>query len=136
MKEKEVRKLVREQLEEHLGQWTKDKAKKTWTGVKNFGKAVGRETRETLTAAKILGKVIAKKEPTPEEIKFLKGQSADLGKAAILLGLQLVPGSSLAVVAIEKFLRKHNMTMFPKSQSDTQQNTGQDPAAGQQPAAG
>lgn len=116
MEEKEVRKIVREQLEENLGGWVKKQAQTGWQKTKDFGKAVKRETKETLMAAKILGKILKKQEPTPEEIKFLKGQSGDLAKALVLLGLQAVPGSSLAVIAIEKFLKKYGMTMFPKAQ--------------------
>jgi hypothetical protein len=118
MNEGNVRKLVREFLQEDLGSWVKEKSHKAWQGTKDFGKAVSRESRETLIAAKILGKLLTKKEPTPEEIKFLKGQTVDLGKAVALLGLQFVPGSSLGIIALEKMLKKHGMTMFPKSQGN------------------
>ena len=117
MEEREIRRLVREQLEESVGGWIKKQAQSGWQKTKDFGQAVKRETKETLMAAKIFGKLLKKQEPTPEEIKFLKGQGGDLAKALVLLGLQAVPGSSLAVIGIEKFLKKHGMTMFPQSQT-------------------
>lgn len=84
--------------------------------LKKFNSAFKRESRETIIAAKILKKIIMKKEPTKEEISFLKSQSADIGKAAALIGLQLVPGSSIGIIALEKALKKYGMTIFPKSQ--------------------
>ena len=51
---------------------------------------------------------------TEKEIGFLKGQFADLGKAVGLLGLQLVPRSSLGIIALEKIGKKKGFTVFPK----------------------
>jgi len=116
MTENKIRKIVKESIEESLGGWAKDKANKTWQSTKKVGKAIGRETKETAIAAKILYKLVKRKNPTPEEIKFLKGQSADLGKALALIGLQAIPGSSAVVIALEKVLKKYGMTLFPKKQ--------------------
>ena len=83
---------------------------------KGVGKVFKREAHETRVASKILMKIIKGKDVTPEEIKYLKDQSADLGKALTVIGLQAVPGSSLAIVAIEAVGRKHGFTLFPKEQ--------------------
>ena len=118
MTEQEVRQLVRECLrQEGIGSWTKEKAKKAWQTTKDTGKAIGRETKETIAAAKVLYRLIKGGEPSAEEVKFLKSQSADFGKALVLIGLQAVPGSSLAVVGLEKLLKKYGMTLFPQSQN-------------------
>lgn len=77
-----------------------------------------REGKETYIAAKILFKISKGKEVTPEQIKFLKEQSVDIGKALALIGLQAVPGSSVAIVALEKIGEKHGFTLFPKDQND------------------
>ena len=80
-----------------------------------FNRAFRRESKETVVAAKILRKLIKDESSvSKEEIKFLKNQGADLGKAASLLSLQLVPGSSLGIIAIEKIGKKKGFTLFPK----------------------
>lgn len=98
-----------------------DKSKKVWEETKNIGKAAKREAQETRDASKILMKIVKGKDVTPEEVKFLKDQSVDLGKAVALIGLQAVPGSSVAIIAIEKVGQKHGFTLFPKDQVDPEQ---------------
>jgi len=79
------------------------------------GRAFKRESKETVVAAKILRKLIKDEDSvTEEEVKFLKNQGADLGKAVGLLGLQLVPGSSVGIIALEKIGKKKGFTIFPK----------------------
>lgn len=51
---------------------------------------------------------------SPEQIAFLKDQSVNLGKAFALIGLQAVPGSSVAIVLLEKVAEKHGFTLFPR----------------------
>jgi len=88
---------------------------------KDLGKAFQREAHETEVASKILMKMVKGKDVTNEEIKFLKDQSVDLGKALAIIGLQAVPGSSLAIVAIEAVVQKHGFTLFPKAQIEPSQ---------------
>jgi hypothetical protein len=79
------------------------------------GRAFKRESKETVIAAKILKRLIKDENSvSDEEIKFLKSQGADLGKAVGLLGLQLVPGSSVGIIALEKIGKKKGFTIFPK----------------------
>lgn len=94
---------------------------------KVLGKAFQREARETEVASKILMKIIKGKEVTPNEIKFLKDQSVDLGKALALIGLQAVPGSNLAIIAIEKVGQKHGFTLFPKAQIEPNEQKQNNP---------
>ena len=61
------------------------------------------------------------KEVTPEQVQFLKDQSVDVGKALALIGLQAIPGSSVAIIAIEKAGQKHGFTLFPKDQVDPEE---------------
>lgn len=78
-------------------------------------RAFKRESKETVVAAKILAKLLKDEDSvTEDEIKFLKNQSVDLGKAVGLLGLQFVPGSSLGIIALEKIGKKKGFTVFPK----------------------
>jgi hypothetical protein len=77
-----------------------------------------REGKETFIASKILLHLAEGKDASPEQIKFLKEQSIDFGKALALIGLQAVPGSSIAIVALEKVGQKHGFTLFPKDQPD------------------
>lgn len=113
-----IKKLIGRCLEVKFIAWIWDKLKLAWSATKNLGKAVKRESKETVEAAKILKKVMLNKQPTDKEIDFLKNQSIDLGKAAVLLGLQAVPGSSIGIIAIEMFLKKNGMTMFPTSHEE------------------
>ena len=88
---------------------------------KDIGKAFKREAQETKVASKVLLKMVKGKDITPEEIKYLKDQSIDLGKALAIIGLQAVPGSSIAIVTIEKVVQKHGFTLFPKEQVEPSQ---------------
>ena len=73
-----------------------------------------REKDQTKKAIQILKKVIRKEDPTPEEIKFLKGQSLDLVKIVGLMGLGAV---SVAIpIALEKSLNKWDISIMPKDQ--------------------
>jgi len=98
--------------------YIKKKAKAAWKKTKQIEKAFKREASETYTASKILLHLAEGKEATPEQIKFLKEQSIDFGKALALIGLQAIPGSSVAIVALEKLGEKHGFTLFPKDQVD------------------
>ncbi len=80
-----------------------------------FGK---RETHDTYIAAEILLKICKDQPVSDDQIEFLKSQSIDLTKVVALIGLQAVPGSSLAIIALEKVLEKHNLTIFPKTLTD------------------
>lgn len=84
--------------------------------IKSFICFFKREGKETYIAAKIFIKISKGKEVTPEQISFLKSQSIDIGKVLALIGLQAVPGSSVALIALEKFGKKHGFTIFPKDQ--------------------
>ena len=94
------------------------KAIVTWSWIKSVGKAFKRESKETKIASKILLKMLRGKKVTPEEIQFLKGQSVDLGKALALIGLQAIPGSSFAIIVIEKVAQKYGFTLFPQEQKE------------------
>ena len=92
------------------------KLKATWEQTKKFGEAFKREAHETQLASKILLHLIEGHKETPEQIKFLKEQSIDFGKVLIIIGLQAVPCSSVAIIALEKIGQKHGFTIFPKAQ--------------------
>jgi len=96
----------------------KKEIKKAEKIAKETAQATAREIRETAKAARILSKLLRRKHPTPEEIKFLKTQSVDIAKVLALIGLQAVPGSSLGIIALEKIGQKHGFTLFPKAQKD------------------
>ncbi len=89
-----------------------------WIKTKQIGFYFKREAKETYIASKILLHIIERKEVTPEQITFLKNQSIDFGKALALIGLQAIPGSSVAIIALEQLGKKHGFTLFPKDQID------------------
>lgn len=97
---------------------TKETFQSVFKKFKNLGQAFKREANETVLAAKILKNMLQKKEVSPEQIEFLKSQSADLGKALAIIGLQAIPGSSIAIIALEKIAQKHGFSLFPQDQTD------------------
>jgi len=74
------------------------------------------EVKETHEAALILWKMAKGKKVSDKEIKFLKAQSIDIGKALAIIGLQAVPFSSAAIIAIEVAAKKYGFSIFPTSQ--------------------
>tara|TARA_R100000697_G_scaffold27552_1_gene36422 strand:+ start:694 stop:1482 length:789 start_codon:yes stop_codon:yes gene_type:complete len=86
--------------------------KKSWVVFVNGAKREGEETTE---AAKILAKIINKKEVTEEEKKFLKEQSKDLARIVALMGLGAV--SMALPIALEKVLNKWGISIMPKSRN-------------------
>ena len=84
--------------------------KKSWV---EFVNGARREGKETTEAAKILAKIINKKEVTEEEKKFLKEQSKDLARIVALMGLGAV--SMALPIALEKVLNKWGISIMPKS---------------------
>ncbi len=78
-------------------------------------RAFKRESKETIVAAKILSRLLRDENSvSKDEIAFLKSQSVDLGKAAGLIGIQFIPGSSIGIIALEKIGKKKGFTLFPK----------------------
>jgi hypothetical protein len=86
----------------------KVKLKKSWESFVSIAK---REGKETVEAAKILKKVMTRKNPTPEEIKYLKSQSLDIAK---ILGMMTL-GTTLSLT-LNKILSKWNISILPKEQ--------------------
>ena len=91
---------------------------KALENIKSFGKASKREMHETYLASEILLKISVGQDVTDEQIKFLKEQSIDFAKALTLIGLQAIPGSSVAIIVLEKLGQKHGFTLFPQAQQD------------------
>lgn len=95
--------------------WFKRQRKLIIISTVKFKRAFKRERKETVIAAKILSRLLKDENSVSrEEIKFLKSQTVDIGKAVGLLGLQFIPGSSLGIIALEKLGRKKGFTVFPK----------------------
>lgn len=80
--------------------------------------AAVRETKETYKASLILFRMLQGKEINKKDIKFLRGQTVDIGKALTIIGLQAIPFSSAAIIAIEVVANKNGFSIFPTSQSD------------------
>ncbi|MBI1224972.1 MAG: hypothetical protein GC192_07015 [Bacteroidetes bacterium] len=72
------------------------------------------EGHDTYVAAEILVMLIDDKPVSEEQLEFLKKQSIDFTKVLALIGVQAVPGSSLALVFLEKIAEKHGFSLIPK----------------------
>jgi len=95
-----------------------NETRKALENIKSFGKASKREMRETYLASEILLKISVGQDVSDEQIKFLKEQSIDFAKALTLIGLQAIPGSSVAIIILEKIGQKHGFTLFPQAQQE------------------
>jgi hypothetical protein len=97
-------------IEEQL----KAEACKALEALKNLEHATETQVKDTYLASEILLSLTKGHEVSAEQITFLKDQSVNLGKALTLIGLQVVPGSSIAIVVLEKVVEKHGFTLFPR----------------------
>jgi hypothetical protein len=77
------------------------------------------EGRDDYIAAEILIRLLENRQVSPEQLNFLKGQSIDFTKVLALIGLQAIPGSSLAIIVIEKLAEKHGFSLFPNPNRET-----------------
>ena len=100
-----------------------EKFKEGWS---KFLSAAKREGKETAIAAKILKRLVYRKEVSEEEKKFLKNQSIDLLKIVGVVGLGVV--SSVIPIALEKILNKKDMSIMPTKQELPKEDpeTGED----------
>lgn len=93
--------------------YLKEGIKESWNSFMGLVRREGKETRE---AVNIIKKIVLKKEVTPEEIKYLKSQSADIAKIVGIMGLGAV---SMAIpIALEKILNKWDISIMPTAQSE------------------
>lgn len=92
----------------------KAEAGKTLENMKKLGRATEQQVKDTYLASEILLSLTKGNEVSGEQITFLKEQSLNLGKALALIGLQTVPGSSVAIVILEKVAEKHGFSLFPR----------------------
>lgn len=87
---------------------------KALESIQKLGHATETQVKDTYLASEILLS-LTKGDHVPEgQIIFLKEQSVNLAKALTLIGLQAVPGSSVAIVILEKVAEKHGFTLFPR----------------------
>ena len=95
-----------------------DEAGKVLHEIESLEAATKRQLKDTYLASEILLELSKGNEVSAEQITFLKGQSVNLGKALVLIGLQAVPGSSVAIVMLEKVAEKHGFSLFPEAQKE------------------
>ncbi|MFV0564995.1 MAG: hypothetical protein ACK5NB_04080 [Flavobacteriaceae bacterium] len=96
---------VKEQISQALNKTSKD-----FGNIKTDAKIEG---EDVYVAAKILLLFLENKPVTPQQISFLKTESIDFTKVLALIGLQAVPGSSVAIVILQKIALKHGFSLFP-----------------------
>lgn len=92
----------------------KAEASKALENMKKLGHATEQQVKDTYLASEILLSLTKGNAVSEEQIIFLKEQSLNLGKALALIGLQAVPGSSVAIVILEKVAVKHGFSLFPR----------------------
>jgi len=77
------------------------------------------EARNNYLAAEILIRLLDRQPISEEQVRFLKEQSIDFAKVLTLIGLQVVPGSGVAIIALEKIALKYGFTLFPNPRKVT-----------------
>ena len=97
-------------------QYLKEGIKDSWN---SFISIAGREKRETIVAIQILKKLLTKQEVTPEEIRYLKSQSADIAKIVGVMSLGAV--SMVIPLALEKILNQWDISIMPTSQREEEE---------------
>ncbi len=112
--------LEQQLIEEGLGDWFKNKIQVVKDKASELKKAGVREGYETVLAAKILLNIIKNKDASPEEVKFLKSQAADLAKVVTLLGLQPVPGNNVIIKILDSVFKKFKIpfSFYPSSHTN------------------
>lgn len=83
--------------------------------IATLGTDIKWEANKNYVAAKILVLLLENKPVSVEQIKFLKEQSIDFTKVLAIIGLQAVPGSSFAIILLEKIGKKYGFTILPKA---------------------
>ncbi len=100
----------------NIRRWVSLKLVQSKRKTKELGVALKREARETKVAAKILLKLVTGKGVSFEEKRYLKGQTADVGKVLFILIMKVIPGAFLVLIALEKVVRKYGFSFLPKKQ--------------------
>ena len=72
------------------------------------------ESYDTLVAGEILLLLLEGKEVSEEQLTFLKKQTIDFTRVLAIIGLQAVPGSSIAIIALQKIGEKYGIEIIPK----------------------
>lgn len=104
----------------HLEDLVRSEAGKALEKMKSLGHATEKQAKDTYLASEILLSLTKGHEVSETQVIFLKEQSINVGKALALIGLQLVPGSSVAIVILEKVAEKHGFTLFPRDLEEPQ----------------
>ena len=89
----------------------KNKLEHEINGLKTYTRS---ESYDTLVAGEILLLLLEGKDVSEEQLTFLKKQTIDFTKVLAIIGLQAVPGSSIAIIALEKIGRKYGIDIIPK----------------------
>ena len=89
----------------------------------SFIDVANRERKETIDAGKILFRLLRGEKVGGDDIKFLKSQSADLGRIVAVMGLGAI--SAAIPVVLEKVLNKYGISIMPKdNRVDSVDNKG------------
>ena len=89
----------------------KNKLEHEFNGLKTYTVS---ESYDTLVAGEILLLLLEGKQVSEEQLTFLKKQTIDFTKVLAIIGLQAVPGSSIAIIALQKIGEKHGIDIIPK----------------------
>jgi hypothetical protein len=103
------------EIEEYISQETHEAFQKAVQEVNSLEAAATDQVKDTKVAAGILLDLGKGDKVSNEQILFLKDQSVNLGKVFALISVQAIPGSSAAIIILEKIALKHGFTLFPQA---------------------
>jgi hypothetical protein len=97
-----------------IGKIIREKKELLKKDIRELGAETKLEAYDTYVAGEILLLFLENKKVTNKQIIFLKKQSIDFSKVLVLIGLQAIPGSSAAIIVLQKIGEKHGINIIPK----------------------
>jgi hypothetical protein len=98
-----------------IWEWLKSQKSETISDIRSFLMSLKHELERTAEGTTLLVKLARRRKLTAVEMTSLKVQLIDLGKGIPLLGLIILPGGSIAVVALVKLANHLGIDLMPST---------------------
>ena len=109
------RRLIRENMIMDAWTWLKLQGSDAMADARFFLKNFKHELEQTADGTALLAKLVRGHKLTPTENAQLKVQLVDVGKGIPLMGLIILPGGGIAVMALVKIADKLGVDLMPSA---------------------